>query len=178
MAQTASFYGLYLLGHILSLYKEKYIHWNWKWHLPIMVVSFTLLLILNNFGKIALSNNSYVNPLFLLATSFLGWCLLYSISHFITLVPHIKFIFVEIGKRTLSVVILHFLSLKIVAAIIVLIYNLPIFCIAAFPNLYGDEGLWWIAYTIVGVGVPILLNIIYHKLLSPVKNRILPLHRK
>ncbi len=176
--RTASFYVLYLLGHILSLYKEKYIHWNWKCHLPILVVSFALLLILNNFGNIALNSNSYENPLFLLATSFLGWCLLYSISYFIKLLPHIKFIFVEIGKRTLSVVIFHFLSLKIVAGIIVLIYNLPSFCIAAFPNLYGYEGLWWIAYTIVGVGVPVLLNIIYHKLISLVKNRILALHRK
>ena len=42
-----------------------------------------------------------------------------------------------------------------------LIYNLPAYCIAAFPTLYGNIGFWWIAYTIVGVALPLLLDLVF-----------------
>lgn len=69
-----------------------------------------------------------------------------------------------IGKRTLSIVEMHFLAFKLVALVVTYVYGLPRFCIAAFPNLYGDRGLWWIAYTIVGVAIPILVRLIYEKI--------------
>lgn len=68
--------------------------------------------------------------------------------------------FVAIGKRTTAVVALHFLAMKIVTLIVVWNYHLPIFCVAAFPNLYGFKGLWWIAYTVIGVGIPVILNVL------------------
>ena len=160
LAQTASFYCLYFIGHFFRLIKSKYQGWNWKQFLPVFFVSFVVLLILNQFGRIELAGNSYVNPAFLLAASFMGWCFLYSISYFIALLP-IKNFFLGIGKRTLTIVIFHFLSFKLVAAIVVKVYGLPDFCIATFPNLYGTKGMWWLAYTIVGVGVPVALNICY-----------------
>ena len=69
----------------------------------------------------------------------------------------------EIGKRTLSVLLLHFLSFKIVEAVVVTVYQVPSFCLAAFPNLYGDRGLWWAVYTLVGVGVPVMASLFYSR---------------
>lgn len=165
LAQTASFYCLYFIGYNLRIIKSKYQDWGLKHYLLVFLFSFAVLLILNQFGGIGLSSNSYVNPCFLLATSFMGWCFLYSIAHFIALFPVKKF-FLGIGKRTLSIVILHFLAFKLVAIIVAKFYGLPDFCIASFPNLYGEKGVWWLAYTIVGVGIPVALSICYRFLIS------------
>lgn len=68
---------------------------------------------------------------------------------------------IYIGQRTLIIMMLHFLSFKAVAVLVDLIYNLPAYCIAAFPTLYGNIGFWWIAYTIVGVALPLLLDLVF-----------------
>lgn len=167
-AQTASFYCLYFIGHLLGLCKDRYSDWNRKQFLPIFIVSFALLLWLNTIGSIALDQNRYENPVYFLAASLTGWAFLYSISYFLKLIPGIKQTMTCIGKRTLTVVILHFLCLKIVEVIVVTYYGMPHFCVAAFPNLYGSRSLWWLAYTVVGVGVPVLANILYHSVVDRV----------
>lgn len=164
--KAASFYFLYFIGHILALLKEKYAHWNWKQFLPILISSFAVLLMFDKAGSIELSENSYENPAFLLATAFVGWAFLYSISYFIKQIPHLASLMVGIGKRTLTVMLLHFLSLKIVVAIVVTVNKMPPFCVAAFPNLYGNTGLWWVVYTIVGLTVPVVLDMAYHSVLK------------
>ena len=68
---------------------------------------------------------------------------------------------IYIGQRTLVIMMLHFLSFKVVAVLADLIYNLPAYCIAAFPTLYGEKGMWWILYTIVGVSLPLLADYCY-----------------
>lgn len=170
IAQTASFYCLYFIGHLLALFKDKYMNWNWKQYLLILTASFVILIEFNMVGSIELNKNYYENPCYLLATSLAGWAFLYSLSYFIKWVPYLNRMMKAIGKRTLSVVILHFLAFKIVAAFVTYYYGLPMFCIAAFPNLYGEKGLWWLIYTIIGVGVPVTANVLYHivvkKLLS------------
>lgn len=162
LEKVFSIYCLYFIGNILGRNKEKYQNWNWKIFLPILIVSFGFLLFLNSYGSISLSNNSYENPLFLLAASLTGWAFLYSLSYFLKHIPVVKQGLICIGKKTLTVLILHFLCMKIVEYIVVIYYGMPYFCVAAFPNLYGNRGLWWLAYTVVGVGVPVFANIFYH----------------
>ena len=106
---VASCYCLYFIGHLLKLLHSKYQTWDFRYYLPIFIASFCTLLLLKNYGQIDLGSNFYMNPIFLLITSLTGWCFLYSLSYFITLIP-MKLIFIEIGKRTMSIVILHFLS--------------------------------------------------------------------
>lgn len=154
---------MYFIGYLLSLCKEKYINWNWKQFFLIFVVSFGALCILNQLGSISLDRNQYENPVFLLCSSLAGWCFLYSLSYFVKQIYYLKKVFVSVGQRTLTVVILHFLSFKISAVFVAVYYGLPMFCVAAFPNLHGDKGCWWLLYTVVGVGIPVILNIIYHK---------------
>ena len=70
------------------------------------------------------------------------------------------------------VVILHFLSFKIIEVIVTWLYGLPIFCVAAFPNLYGERGMWWLLYTVAGVGVPVLVSIMWHRFMLLFRNLI------
>lgn len=174
IAQTCSFYCLYFLGYILQRYKDKYSNWNWKQYIPALFVSFLILLLLNGIGSIELGQNRYENPVFLLLASSSGWLLLYSLSYFIKKYIYLKKIMIEIGKHTLAIMILHFLSFKIVELFIVNYYGMPLFCVAAFPNLFGSMGLWWLAYTIIGVIVPIILSIVYHNFIDKIYNQHLP----
>ncbi len=158
--RIASTYWLYAFGHGLCRFCCLYKNWIWKQYLPLLVLSFVALLILNNFGSISLNVNYYTNPFFFIISSLFGWCFLYSVSYFFTK-WFVGKIMIYIGQRTLVIMMLHFLSFKVVAVLVDLIYNLPAYCIAAFPTLYGEKGMWWILYTIVGVSLPLLADYCY-----------------
>ena len=162
-AKVASFYCLYYLGHMLSRKIDLFVQMKWFHWLPIGIISFAVLYFMSLAGSISFAQVRYGNPVFMLTASLLGWFMLYSISYFLKQIPLTKKPLIIIGKRTLSVVIFHFLVFKLVAAVIVRYYGIPAFCIAAFPHLFGNRGLWWLAYTIVGVCVPVILNFFYHK---------------
>lgn len=74
----------------------------------------------------------------------------------------VKKILIMVGQRTMAVLEMHFLAFKLVAVVVVHVYSLPKYCIAAFPNLWGTKG-WWGAYTIVGVAIPIIIKLVCEK---------------
>ena len=118
--------------------------------------------ILNLLGTVSLSQIEYGNPFFFLAASLAGWAFLYSLAYFLKQLLPVKRVLTEVGRRTLSVMIFHFLAFKIVAVAVAAIYGLPMFCVAAFPNLRGNTGFWWIAYVVVGVAVPVAADYAWH----------------
>lgn len=138
-------------------------------HVAILLISFVVLLVCNKIGSISLGKNSYVNPLYFLIVSFVGWQFLYELAFFIGKISLIRKLFVYLGQNTLSIVILHFLSFKIVNYIGVLIKGQPLCFVAAFPILYKG-GAWWVVYTLIGVFVPIGLNALWRKLKNKVKS--------
>ena len=77
-------------------------------------------------------------------------------------IEYVKRIFVCIGQNTLAVVILHFLCFKLVSYIGVLINKQQLFLVAAFPVLYCG-GVWWIAYLLSGLVIPVFLSIVWKK---------------
>lgn len=68
----------------------------------------------------------------------------------------IKNILIFIGDHTLEIMALHFLAFKFISLLIIKIYGMPIEQLAEFPVIteYARYG-WWVAYVIVGVGLPI-----------------------
>lgn len=158
---VASYYCLYYLGYLFGYYKELYTKWSWKYQLILFFASLFMLLLFKRNGSVELVMNQYINPFHLLGTSFFGWVFVYSVSYFIKYIPIMKMIMIILGKHTLSVVLHHVLCLKIVAILVKIYYDVPDYCIAAFPNLYGDRGLWWLLYTVVGTAIPIVLDCIY-----------------
>lgn len=76
--RVLSYYCLFYLGAVVrELQKtvriEKYHYWK-------MVVAFLILVLCNQIGSIALDENRYENPAFLLVVSICGWVLLYEIA--------------------------------------------------------------------------------------------------
>lgn len=85
---------------------------------------------------------------------------LYELSYFISKNRKLADGIIVIGKNTIAVVILHFLCFKIVSFIGIIITDAPEYVLACFPT-YMKTGVWWAAYTIIGVGIPVLLSVIY-----------------
>ena len=169
LGRAASCYFMFFLGCFLRQHAGVVERMNWKVFLPCGIVSLAVLLYCNtlhqsSFVSVYLITNRYPNPLFLAVCSVAGWILLYSAAFFIRKVPGKRFI-MWIGKRTRAVMIFHFAAFKLVAARIVSVYHLPAFCMAAHTHLYGDRGSWWMAYTLVGLAVPLLLSFCFSLLL-------------
>ena len=104
----------------------------------------------------------------MLTASLFGFAMLYLFSIVVSKLITVSDALVFIGRSTLSILILHFLCFKIVSFIGVVIYGKPLFLIASFP-VYFEGGLWWLAYTIAGVSVPILIGWIYSVLKNKAK---------
>ena len=130
-----SYYCLFFLGHCLGKIVDQYRKWSKITYLGLFALSFFILLLLNRIGSIGLSVNEYENPAFLLITAFVGWIFLYSAGFLICnansiFLHYIKTILSYIAVRTRPIIILHFLSFKIINFIICIVYKLPLFCVA------------------------------------------------
>ncbi len=153
------FYYAYFVGHLLDIFKDRLMIRGVLKQLAVFAGSFILLLGLYWIKRRA-SYSVTVFPLFLLVSALSGWCLLFSCASLLSYTA-LKKAMVYVGKNTLPIMILHFLAFKAVAALIVRVYRLPHFCVAAFPNLYGEKGLWWMLYSLVGMVLPLICYEVY-----------------
>ena len=82
-----------------------------------------------------------------------------NISNYIEHIPYINKILTYIGNNTLSILAWHFLSFKLISLLIIYIKNLSIENLAHFPVIpdYSKQG-WWIAYTIIGLCIPLVIT--------------------
>lgn len=69
-----------------------------------------------------------------------------------------------IGRNTMIILALHFLSFKIISLIKIYIYGLPIKMLSCFPVIEEYNQYFWIAYVLVGVGIPLLIDSFYNKI--------------
>lgn len=66
--------------------------------------------------------------------------------------------FYYIGNHTLEILALHFLAFRFVSYFIVLFCGLDAVHVAEHPVINDIGSFWWVVYSIVGVGFPLLLN--------------------
>ena len=120
------------------------------------------LFLLNFVGKIQLNVGHIENVAFFALSSLLGWILVYIVS------INSKWIAscVEyIGKHSVWILGLHFLSFKIVTMVYLMIVPESKVTLAAYPVVY-ENNMLWIAYTLVGIIAPLLVGYIWHKLFA------------
>lgn len=72
----------------------------------------------------------------------------------------------------MAIMIGHFLSFKLVSYGLIAIRKIPYFCAAAFPVL-TDIGFYWIPYTIVGIALPLIVQMIWRKLTIAIRRKLL-----
>lgn len=166
-----SCYCLFTFGNLLKLKITPVLHIKDYYYVGSFIISFIALLFMNQMGHVSLNINTYVQPVFLIMSSLLGWIFMYSLCKILTGIKalnHLNTMIEIIGKHTVSIAALHFLAFKLVNLIQVMIYEKPLFLIASYPVCYSNHG-WWIAYTFTGVLIPCILEIIYNKAKERIK---------
>ena len=148
-------------GYLLQVSKKK-VFMNWA--LAALCVLF-LYYISHKYGFISLAGLNFGSPWLFLLCSFSG---IYFNMFIATIIDKYRIIgnmFAYIGKYSLAIMALQFLSFKLVSLIYILINNAPISLLADFPAIPSIQG-WWIPYTIAGVLCPLILCALEDKLKS------------
>ena len=68
-----------------------------------------------------------------------------------------------IGKNTLQILALHFMSFKIVSIVVILVYNLPFEMLSEFPVIKYHQEITWPIYSLIGISIPLLIKVGYEK---------------
>lgn len=103
------------------------------------------------------------NPFAIISIALVGCIGVYCISTLQTRLRCLKSLLLIIGNHSFSIMLLHLISFKIVNYLICLIKGYDIQRISDFPCITTSNG-WWIAYTFVGVFVPIVISYSYHNI--------------
>lgn len=129
--------------------------------------AFVLLLVLRRLGSVGLAGNGYTNPAFLLLASMAGWVLVRSAACLTAPLPRVSAVLGYLGRATMPIVILHFLSFKLVTWLGLLATGGESYLLAAFP-IYFTGGVWWLAYTAAGLALPLAADAVYKKIKNAV----------
>ena len=135
-------------------------------------VSFVILLALLPFGTLELSKSQIVNPVFLVATTFLGMAMLASVATDFEnnfLGRWLTFI----GKHTMSILFLHILAFKLVSVGYCLVVGKSMYMVASWPVIFDAPEYVLIIYTIVGVALPLIADAVIDRLKAIYKRQIL-----
>lgn len=159
-------YPLLVIGSCMKLLDKK-INWKPVLSISVAVLAFVVLWVLNGYGSISMARCKIENPLYFLTVSLAGWYLLVAVSRLIPQSPLAK-----LGASTRSIVMWHFISMKTVTFAYILIMGLPLVLLGAFPFLENTTSWMWIVYTIVGIGLPYMLGLIYEAILKDSKYKI------
>lgn len=165
LSPAFSGYAIFILGVVFKWfepYQKKWLgHVSRKWFYIfngiIAVAGGVFFYFAVGFGTISLGSNAYTSPFFLVLCSVIGWLWLYSLACLIEKARLLSKTLGYIGKHTLFVLFLHFISFKIITEIQILIYQEPAYLLASFP-VFKTDGIWWIAYAIAGVTVPLCIE--------------------
>jgi len=113
------------------------------------------LVFLSRFGTVSIALNRFPNIPFLIVCSLCGWYFLMAVSSQIR--GNAQRILAYIGAHTMPIILFHFLAFKLVSAIGVFWLGMPVSRIADFSVTF-TTGWWWIAYTVIGVGLPLAIS--------------------
>ncbi len=158
-----SYYCLYYFGILFHNVRDRFKGFRWYVWIIILLVSFGILCWLYPRGRIGYNRNDYTSPQYLLACAISGWIMVCSASVLLNKVPVIRNLLINVGKRTIFVLILHIPVLKIVEIVEAYLYGNPVICLTTGASLRGGA-VSLVIYTIIGVGVPVILGTIYQRI--------------
>lgn len=165
-------FSLFTLGSLIRYLNEfkiktnlnKYICGGVKLFLPIAI-----LFLAKKSGYIALDRNHIESINFFIMVSISGYFLVVNTSKLLFMTAIGKYIGI-IGKHTIAIMSLHFLSFKVVSYFYVMYYGKPMYYIACFPTI-PHTGKLWIAYVFFGVLIPVFLDLLYKKIIVVIKEK-------
>ena len=84
----------------------------------------------------------------------------------------IKHVFYYIGNHTLDILVLHFVSFRLVSFFIVLLYGINFSHVAEHPVIKDvsiSHTYWWLLYSIVGLVLPLLISAAWKLVVNIIK---------
>ena len=162
---AASCYWMFYLGTVLRRTARSEVRPLYR--AAAGAAAFVLLLVLRRLGSVGLAGNGYTNPAFLLLASMAGWVLVRSAACLTAPLPRVSAVLGYLGRATMPIVILHFLSFKLVTWLGLLATGGESYLLAAFP-VYFTGGVWWLAYTAAGLALPLAADAVYKKIKNAV----------
>ena len=155
-------FTLILFFHLGNLYRKKgKIQFD---NLALFVLCVLTLNILYYFGTISMNSNTYSNPIFLIICSFSGIYMVMYLSKFIEKnLKSISNILAYVGKNTLPIVALQFISFKFIMFIQ---YKLNFISYEELGILTGanNNNLIYILYVICGIFIPLVFSYMIQKM--------------
>lgn len=144
----------------------------------ILAISFTCLICCDRVCNLLGWNsniNNYNDWTMYIISSISGFLCIYLLADFMIqgknkIMKKIISFITCIGKKSIYILILHFLAFKTITAIQLVKYHQPSYRLASFP-CFNNSGLWWIAYTIAGVAIPVLIGFGFEKIKRLCTNR-------
>jgi fucose 4-O-acetylase-like acetyltransferase len=145
--------GLIYIGKLYSIYKDKI-----KLSPIIATICFTGLCIATALNyQINVGGMVFGNPLLFLTISCSGCYMILTLAHFINnKFKRLSDILDFIGNYTFSIMVLHYVAFKIAVLIQIWVCNYPIMHLAYYPVIPINTSYWWVIYSIIGVGIPLL----------------------
>lgn len=135
------------------------------------VSSFLMLCLCLKYGYPAIIRRIYVNPPFLLFAGFAGVYLQLYISRTLARFAKIQVIN-YIGKNTLAILALHFLSFKAVHLVTIYTFDLPLTHLADFPIITSTTQAWRWLYVLAGLTIPVVLKSIFDLVYGRIRLRL------
>ena len=144
----------YNIGNMLSINKNK-VKFN---NIIIFAISLGLLIFLNFKGFVAMNNNDFTDPIFLLICSFFGIYFTMYLSKVLEYkTKYIKNVLCYIGQNTLIIMGIHFIGFKLVM-LLQLQFGVINYSDLAVLTGVNNDNWWYIVYILFGIGIPLLYN--------------------
>lgn len=156
-AYFASYFA-YILGALVK--RMKIMEQITKRKKEAVVISFLTLCFLNYVGEIELNVGHIENIAFYLIASLAGWIMIAALA---SNPSKINVLMSYIGRNSIWILGLHFLSFKLVSFIWIRARGLHEVYLAAYPVI-REVNFLWVAYFIAGVSIPLLIELLYRKL--------------
>jgi fucose 4-O-acetylase-like acetyltransferase len=147
--------GLMYIGTLYRLFQAKIRLSPWG-----ALACFMVLLVATTFKyEVNVGGMLFGNPFLFLAFACAGCYLTLWLSHYIqTKTTHLRALFDFVGQYTFSIMALQYLAFKLVALVQIWVYDYPIRYLAYYPVIPKNTPIWWVAYTLVGLAVPLFLG--------------------
>lgn len=161
-----SYFG-FLIGRILK--ESGIIKHLEKKSMILITASVLLIVVLNRFGYIELSEGHIEGFGFYLCALLCGVMLMYAIAKIMPL--NISKVICYIGKNSRWIISLHFVCFKLVSLLYIKIYHTDQLLLASFPCIEADYLYIW--YILTGVALPICIKFTLDVIKNMIKNRYL-----
>lgn len=158
--QVLTCYFLFHVGVLLRVWNARSDRLGGRCRFVVVLSCLCLTILMSRFGMISLVSVKFPSVWFLVVGSLAGWFMLTSMACGVV---------AFVGRHTMSILIFHFGAFKIVNYIGVACRGDDSILLAGWPTAYS--GLWWcLAYASVGVGVPLVLSVVYTRIKTALKD--------